>query len=58
MTLLPSSSPQRSLFLTSTTGSLATLSALTPSAHRTLSALQSHLQSTLPHPLGLNPKAY
>ncbi|KAL8634970.1 MAG: hypothetical protein Q9228_007492, partial [Teloschistes exilis] len=58
MTLLPSSSPQKTLLLTSATGSLATLSALTPSAHRTLSALQSHLQSTLPHPLGLNPKAY
>ncbi|KAI4101275.1 MAG: hypothetical protein L6R37_005018 [Teloschistes peruensis] len=57
-TLLPSSSPQKTLLLTSATGSLATLSALTPSAHRTLSALQSHLQSTLPHPLGLNPKAY
>ncbi|CAO1598257.1 mRNA cleavage and polyadenylation factor subunit [Xanthoria calcicola] len=61
LTLLPSPSstpsPQ-SILLTSTTGSLSLLTPLSPSAHRTLTALQSHLQTTLPHPLGLNPRAF
>ncbi|KAL9046240.1 MAG: hypothetical protein Q9214_000876 [Letrouitia sp. 1 TL-2023] len=48
----------RSLLLTSTTGSLRFVKALDPMTHRTLAALQSHLQTTLPHPLGLNPRAY
>ncbi|KAL9608934.1 MAG: hypothetical protein Q9167_006257 [Letrouitia subvulpina] len=48
----------RSLLLTSTTGSLGLVKALDPMTHRTLAALQSHLQITLPHPLGLNPRAY
>ncbi|KAL8766924.1 MAG: hypothetical protein Q9209_006405 [Squamulea sp. 1 TL-2023] len=55
LTLLPSSP---SLLLTSTTGSLSLLTPLTSSSHRTLTALQSHLQSTLPHQLGLNPRAF
>ncbi|KAL8857985.1 MAG: hypothetical protein Q9178_005445 [Gyalolechia marmorata] len=60
LTLLPPPSPSTppSLLLTSTTGSLSLLTPLTPTTHRTLTALQSHLQSTLPHPLGLNPKAF
>lgn len=58
LTLLPAGWPSRSLLLTSTTGSLSLISPVPPSSHRTLSTLQSHLQSTLPHPLGLNPKAY
>lgn len=48
----------RSLLLTSTTGSLGLVKTLDPMTHRTLAALQSHLQTTLPHPLGLNPRAY
>ncbi|KAL9597081.1 MAG: hypothetical protein Q9219_005364 [cf. Caloplaca sp. 3 TL-2023] len=67
LTLLPStlssSSQQQqhqrhSLLLTSTTGSLSLLNSITPSTHRTLTALQAHLQSTLPHPLGANAKAW
>lgn len=59
----PSSSdpqpPQSSaILLTTQTGSLALLHPLPPSLHRTLAALQSHLQTALPHPLGLNPHAY
>ena len=52
----PSQPP--SVLLTSSSGSISVLTPLSPTAHRTLSALQSHLQSTLPHHLGLNPKAY
>ncbi|KAK3177207.1 hypothetical protein OEA41_008536 [Lepraria neglecta] len=51
----PSSSP---VLITTQSGSLALLTALPPSAHRTLSSLQSHIQNTLPHPLGLNPRSY
>lgn len=52
----PTSTPP--LLLTTQTGSLALLTPLSPSAHRTLSTLQSHLQTTLPHALGLNPRSY
>ncbi|KAF6229894.1 hypothetical protein HO133_004231 [Letharia lupina] len=66
MTLLPSPSPSPSatapvsgpILITTQSGSLALLSPLSPSAHRTLSSLQSHLQNTLPHALGLNPRSY
>ncbi|KAL8998200.1 MAG: hypothetical protein Q9169_002685 [Polycauliona sp. 2 TL-2023] len=50
--------PSPSLLLTSTSGSLSLLTPLTHQTHRTLSALQTHLHSTLPHPLGLNPRAF
>ncbi|MCJ1464049.1 mRNA cleavage and polyadenylation factor subunit [Pseudocyphellaria aurata] len=53
----PSSSPP-TILLTTQTGSLALLHPLAPSLHRTFAALQSHLQTALPHPLGLNPRAY
>lgn len=56
ITLLPS--PKPSLLLTSPTGSLALLTPLAPSTHLTLSTLQSHLQSTLSQPLGLNPRSF
>ncbi|KAL6715947.1 mRNA cleavage and polyadenylation factor subunit [Lecanora helva] len=50
--------PPHPLLLTTQTGSLALLTPLTSSQHRTLSALQSHVQNTLPHYCGLNPRAY
>ena len=46
------------ILVTTTSGSLALLVSLSPNAYRTLAALQSYLTQTLPHPLGLNPKAY
>ncbi|KAG7005916.1 protein CFT1 [Physcia stellaris] len=59
LTLLPASpSSPRSLLLTTQSGALALISPLPPSSHRTLSALQSHLQTALPHAAGLNPKIY
>ncbi|KAL8852861.1 MAG: hypothetical protein Q9221_002237 [Calogaya cf. arnoldii] len=66
LTLLPSPSPSttntktssNSLLLTSSTGSLSLLTPISAPTHRTLSALQSHLQPTLSHPLGLNPRAF
>ncbi|KAG8527114.1 uncharacterized protein KY384_008543 [Bacidia gigantensis] len=54
----PLNFPPHSLLLTSPTGSLALLTPLPASSHRTLSALQNHLISTLSHPLGLNPRAF
>lgn len=46
------------LLTANSSGSLALLTTLSASAYRTLSALQSYLTTTLPHPLGLNPKGY
>ena len=46
------------ILLTSQTGAVSLLSALTPSAYRTLAAMQAYLTNTLPHPLGLNQRAY
>ncbi|MCJ1436137.1 mRNA cleavage and polyadenylation factor subunit [Xylographa pallens] len=46
------------ILLTSQTGAVSLLSSLTPSAYRTLAAMQAYLTNTLPHPLGLNPRAY
>ncbi|KAL9101501.1 MAG: hypothetical protein Q9163_003249 [Psora crenata] len=59
LTLIPPSHPNAgSLLLTSPTGSLSLITPLPASTHRTLSSLQSHLLNTLPHPLGLNPRAF
>ncbi|KAL8753571.1 MAG: hypothetical protein Q9184_005382 [Pyrenodesmia sp. 2 TL-2023] len=55
---LSTHNPPHTLLLTSPTGSLSLLTPLTPSTHRTLSALQSHLSSTLPQPLSLNPREF
>ena len=59
-TLIPSSpsSSTQSVLLTSSTGAISLLTPLSPSIYRTLSALQSFLISTLPHPLSLNPRSY
>ncbi|MCJ1405837.1 mRNA cleavage and polyadenylation factor subunit [Xylographa trunciseda] len=46
------------VLLTSQTGAVSLLSSLTPSAYRTLAAVQAYLTNTLPHPLGLNPRAF
>ncbi|KAI9680096.1 MAG: mRNA cleavage and polyadenylation factor subunit [Caeruleum heppii] len=46
------------ILLTSPSGSLALLTPLPELLYRRLSALQSHLISTLDHPCGLNPRAY
>ncbi|MCJ1478715.1 mRNA cleavage and polyadenylation factor subunit [Lambiella insularis] len=46
------------ILIGSQNGSLSLLSSLTPSAYRTLAAMQAYLTNTLPHPLGLNPRAY
>ncbi|MCJ1285002.1 mRNA cleavage and polyadenylation factor subunit [Xylographa opegraphella] len=46
------------ILLTSQNGAISLLSSLTPSAYRTLAAMQAFLTNTLPHPLGLNPRAY
>jgi cleavage and polyadenylation specificity factor subunit 1 len=42
----------------SSNGSLSLLTTISPIAYRILAALQSYLTTTLPHPLGLNPKGY
>ncbi|MCJ1395282.1 mRNA cleavage and polyadenylation factor subunit [Xylographa bjoerkii] len=46
------------ILVTSQNGAFSLLSSLSPSAYRTLAALQAYLTNTLPHPLGLNPRAY
>ena len=48
----------QAILYTSTTGALSLLTPLSPSVFRTLSALQSYLTTTLPHFLGLNPRAF
>ncbi|KAJ0122428.1 uncharacterized protein J7T55_002941 [Diaporthe amygdali] len=50
-------SPHTILFA-SPTGSLATLISVSETSYRRLSSLMSQLINTLPHPAGLNPKAY
>ncbi|KAK7718376.1 mRNA cleavage and polyadenylation factor subunit [Diaporthe eres] len=50
-------SPHTILFA-SPTGSLATLTSVSETSYRRLSSLMSQLINTLPHPAGLNPKAY
>jgi len=47
-----------SILLTSQTGSISLLTSVSPAAYRTLTALQSYLTNTLPHPLALNARAY
>lgn len=40
------------------TGSMSSLRALSETSYRRLSSLVAQLTNTLPHPAGLNPKAY
>lgn len=46
------------LLLASPTGSLATFTSLSETSYRRLSSLTAQIINTLPHPAGLNPKAY
>lgn len=46
------------ILLTTQTGALALLTPLSEPAYRRLSALSTYLLTALPHPLGLNPRAY
>lgn len=50
--------PPHTILFASPTGSMATMSALSETSYRRLSSLVSQLINTLPHPAGLNPKAY
>lgn len=54
----PGSLQPQTILFASNTGSLAALSALSEASYRRLSSLTSQLITTLPHPGGLNPKAY
>jgi cleavage and polyadenylation specificity factor subunit 1 len=46
------------ILLSDQAGTISVLTPLTPEEYRTLTALQSFLINTLPHPLGLNPRAH
>lgn len=50
--------PPHTILFASPTGSLATLTSVSETSYRRLSSLMSQLINTLPHPAGLNPKAY
>ena len=60
----PNQNPQQ-LLITNQTGAISLITNIPDNhampagdSYRTLSALQTYLTSTLPHPLGLSPKAY
>ncbi|KAI3393261.1 hypothetical protein diail_4520 [Diaporthe ilicicola] len=54
----PNTISPHSILFASPTGSLATLTSVSETSYRRLSSLMSQLINTLPHPAGLNPKAY
>lgn len=54
----PGALPPQILLLASPTGALAAVTALPETSYRRASSLVSQLINTLPHPAGLNPKAY
>ncbi|PGG98566.1 hypothetical protein AJ79_08819 [Helicocarpus griseus UAMH5409] len=55
---IDSSGPLHQVLVTSETGSIALITPLSETSYRRLSALQSQLINTLPHPCGLNPRAF
>ncbi|ROW14736.1 hypothetical protein VPNG_03729 [Cytospora leucostoma] len=54
----PGTIAPQTVLLASPTGSLATINSLSETSYRRLSSLTAQLINTLPHPAGLNPKAY